>query len=576
MSSHVIEAVEQRQMTTRVYGLIRDGRFVEAATYLGGSDSRAALSLLGYCQYNSGAFVDAVGTYSKLVDMHPSQQQYILYLAQAQYKSGSFAEAAETLTAITDPILMSKANHLSALVEFEGSAPDRALAGLKGNPERHIFEGCVLAKQGDWASAKHVFTSTNDRRPFMLYNQALCAFNLGDYQTASELADKIIKASDDELDCKIEALNLKGAILFTQRDWKGLRRFLSEQTSKSQTEMDAVSLHNSAIYETKADDTRSSSALSKLMHLLSLDPRDVPVPTASNALLIAMKCDRPDIVDSILRSGSSTSQDLRDIASAYLIKDPDAALSRFDDVLKSINLKRSRATGEICDLQDTALTLKCCVLWNSKDYKTMRKLLSSATDAVPVENANINLAHCAFMEENYSEAIKLYGSIFADSADILRLPESVVANLAVSLILESRNDEAEILMRKLDDEERIIFEGNSKAQCFHLTTVEMAIGTLYCARGNFEFGISRVLKSMFPLERRLGLKTWTIAIRALMGLAAASVKGYTIVRDSIWQEAHDFIDAVMLSKKQSVESEIAAIISKQARTIKLLFLKLRY
>jgi hypothetical protein len=38
-------------------------------------------------------------------------------------------------------------------------------------------------------------------------------------------------------------------------------------------------------------------------------------------------------------------------------------------------------------------------------------------------------------------------------------------------------------------------------------------GTLYCAKGNFEFGVSRVLKSLEPLSRRLGTDTWYYAKR---------------------------------------------------------------
>ena len=31
---------------------------------------------------------------------------------------------------------------------------------------------------------------------------------------------------------------------------------------------------------------------------------------------------------------------------------------------------------------------------------------------------------------------------------------------------------------------------------FHLCIVNLVIGTLYCAKGNYEFGISRIMKSL--------------------------------------------------------------------------------
>ena len=33
---------------------------------------------------------------------------------------------------------------------------------------------------------------------------------------------------------------------------------------------------------------------------------------------------------------------------------------------------------------------------------------------------------------------------------------------------------------------------------FHLCIINLVIGTLYCAKGNFEFGIGRVMKARAP------------------------------------------------------------------------------
>ena len=40
-------------------------------------------------------------------------------------------------------------------------------------------------------------------------------------------------------------------------------------------------------------------------------------------------------------------------------------------------------------------------------------------------------------------------------------------------------------------------------QCFHLCIVNLVIGTLYCAKGNFEFGISRIIKSLEPYNKKV-------------------------------------------------------------------------
>ena len=77
--------------------------------------------------------------------------------------------------------------------------------------------------------------------------------------------------------------------------------------------------------------------------------------------------------------------------------------------------------------------------------------------------------------------------------------------------MTSQNDEAEEIMRQVEKEEDAITNtsggnnmssmsggggggsGNSK-QCLHLCIINLVIGTLYCSKGNFEFGISRIIK----------------------------------------------------------------------------------
>jgi len=36
----------------------------------------------------------------------------------------------------------------------------------------------------------------------------------------------------------------------------------------------------------------------------------------------------------------------------------------------------------------------------------------------------------------------------------------------------------------------------------------MIFRTLYCSKGNYEFGISRVIKSLEPYNKKLGMDTW--------------------------------------------------------------------
>ncbi len=79
----------------------------------------------------------------------------------------------------------------------------------------------------------------------------------------------------------------------------------------------------------------------------------------------------------------------------------------------------------------------------------------------------------------------------------------VLANLCVSYIMTSQNEEAEELMRRIEkEEERVAFEDPTK-RTYHLCIVNLVIGTLYCAKGNFEFGISRIMKSLEPFNKKV-------------------------------------------------------------------------
>ena len=61
--------------------------------------------------------------------------------------------------------------------------------------------------------------------------------------------------------------------------------------------------------------------------------------------------------------------------------------------------------------------------------------------------------------------------------------------------------------------------GDPDKQAFHLCIINLVIGTLYCAKGNFEFGISRVMKALEPYAKKLGTDTWFYAKRAFLALA---------------------------------------------------------
>merc|ERR1712023_470546 len=118
----------------------------------------------------------------------------------------------------------------------------------------------------------------------------------------------------------------------------------------------------------------------------------------------------------------------------------------------------------------------------------------------------------------------------------------ILVNLCVSYIMTSQNEEAEDLMRRIEkEEERLMFTEPDK-QCYHLCIVNLVIGTLYCAKGNFEFGISRVIKSLEPYDKKLGTDTWYYAKRCFLALAETLAKQMVVLKDATVHEIIAFLE----------------------------------
>lgn len=69
------------------------------------------------------------------------------------------------------------------------------------------------------------------------------------------------------------------------------------------------------------------------------------------------------------------------------------------------------------------------------------------------------------------------------------MPAILIANLCVSYIMVNQNDKAEEIIRTLEDNESTIQTEDNHKSIYHLCIVNLVIGTLYCCKNNFEFGI---------------------------------------------------------------------------------------
>jgi tetratricopeptide repeat protein 30 len=115
-----------------------------------------------------------------------------------------------------------------------------------------------------------------------------------------------------------------------------------------------------------------------------------------------------------------------------------------------------------------------------------------------------------------------------------------------------------------------------------LCIVNLVIGTLYCAKGNYEFGIARVIKSLEPYNKKLGTDTWFYAKRCMMAMVETMAKHMLVMKDQSFNELINFLDAAEIHGKniktvinpleENTENKNVAF---EARVLKRMFLKLR-
>lgn len=184
------------------------------------------------------------------------------------------------------------------------------------------------------------------------------------------------------------------------------------------------------------------------------------------------------------------------------------------------------------------------IYWDMKNYTMVEKIFHKSVEFCKEHEVwKLNVAHVLFMQENkYKEAISFYEPIVKKHySNILDVSAVVLANLCVSYILTSQNEDAEELMRKIEKAEEQLSYDHPDKNTYHLCIVNLVIGTLYCVKGNYDFGISRIIKSLEPYNKKLSTDTWYYAKRCFLSLLENMSKHMIMLRDSVIQECLQFL-----------------------------------
>eukprot|EP01066_Platyproteum_vivax_P006703 Platyproteum_vivax@DN2433_c0_g1_i2.p1 len=220
------------------------------------------------------------------------------------------------------------------------------------------------------------------------------------------------------------------------------------------------------------------------------------------------------------------------------------------------------------------------VFWDAEDYAQVESVFrQSASFCLENEVWKMNVAHTFFMMERYKEAIRYYSQIYKKHLGRLtQVPAVALANLCVAYILTDSNDSAEELMGLIEKEEATVKLRSKEKATFHLCIINLVLGTLYCSKGNFDFGISRVIKSLDPLDRNLGGETWFYCKSCLLALADAMAKQVLLPKDSTVEEVYDFLTAVETQgglTAASINPTKNTSITYEAKLLKQIFRKLQ-
>ncbi|GMT30723.1 hypothetical protein PFISCL1PPCAC_22020 [Pristionchus fissidentatus] len=400
----------------------------------------------------------------------------------------------------------------------------------------------------------------------------------------------------------VEACNLKFAIEYDARNMVKATEALTDMPPRSEEEWDAVTLHNHALV---AVDTNPSDGFAKLQFLLSQQP--FPNEAFGNLLLLYCKYEYIDLAADVLAENAHLTYkylspftfDFID-AMISLVTSPDHAFAKLDvmgaqtlqelrrlaqklhgqssemsEELQKLNISSmqqlpadttNQMRRDLGDYEEAlerylAVTMaQAKIFWDRAQYSRIEKIFQVAYEFLDKNPTFLlNSAHTVYMQgTKYKEAASFYEPFVEKNIEhILDIPAIVLANLCVCYILTSQNDEAEELIRKVEREEErmILYPENENAKSFHICIINLVIGTLYCNKGNYEFGLSRVIKAMDPYDRRLGTDTWFYAKRCILFTLEAIAKHVVAMRDSIVEEL-----LLFLEKCEEYGEEVAASI----------------
>jgi len=410
----------------------------------------------------------------------------------------------------------------------------------------------------------------------------------------------------------IEAYNLKAAIDYMLNNIQEAKDALNEMPPRSDEELDSVTLHNFALVNIEKD---PDDSFKKLNFLLKNPP--CPPEALANLLILYCKYEQYDLAHDVLSENEDlkmkylTEEEISYISALSMMRNSKEAsyeslekLAKIyrDSIAKQFKLIKDYKNAPDKNLFNKILqnyesllqkylpviTAQAKIFWDLGNYEVVEQILKSPdVQEIYFENQTwkINMGHAYFIQEtNFKDAINYYFDVYNNAIDILSIPASVIANLCVSLIMVQRNVEAQEIIKRVEDEELKATQTNPETQYFHVCIVNLIVGTLYCAKSNYEFGIGRIIVSFNNFNKRMNMDTWYYAKRCFLALIENLAKQIMSIPDKLYMELVNFLDnadkfgkniTTQIADTHSSENSEKFTVSSEARLLKKMLLKLK-
>jgi len=114
--------------------------------------------------------------------------------------------------------------------------------------------------------------------------------------------------------------------------------------------------------------------------------------------------------------------------------------------------------------------------------------------------------------------------------------------------MENQSKTASAIMERVKKEEERQMKFGEHESTYHSCIINLVIGTLYCAKENFEVGIDRIIESLKPIEKNLCSDTWFYTKRCFLALAAKLSKLMCVINDNTLRDILNILKNLIMKK----------------------------